>query len=278
VIVDFRVCPPFRSFAQTMVYDPQGSEGLQIGQGPFRSRDERSLPAFFEEMDAAGIDHAVATGRFAPRPRHTIDNDDVVALVREYPDRFSGFGAVDGRDPGAVAEVHRLADAGLKGFTFSNGWNGLSDDDPILDPVYRACAERGLIVAVTNSFFIGDLEFCHPIHLQRMALRHPDLTIVAAHGNYPWVMQLVGVAMQCTNVYLMPDLYINRPSPGRDDYVRAINYYLRHRSLHGSSFPVRSLGDSLDSAQALGIDDEVRGMYFGGTAARLLGLPERSTA
>ena len=48
--------------------------------------------------------------------------------------------------------------------------------------------------------------------------------------------------MRCTNVYLMPEIYMHVPDmPGADDYVRAANTYLSQRMLYSSCYPTRPL-------------------------------------
>jgi len=61
--------------------------------------------------------------------------------------------------------------------------------------------------------------------------------------------------------------------PGANEYVKAANYYLGHRLLFASSYPVRPLGQSVEQFRALPFaSDEIRSRCLGGNAARLLGL------
>lgn len=234
------------------------------------------MPAFMQEMDEAGIDVGVAMGRDAPAPYNGIPNEDVAALVKEYPGRFIGFGAVSGMDvPRALSELDRIVDLGLVGVALDNGYCDppLYDDDEKLMPIYERCQELGLIVSITSSIFVGpDLTYSSPVAIQRVAKRFPKLKIVVPHASWPWTVQICAVALQCTNVYLMPDLYLNVPDiPGSDEYLKAANSYLSHRFLYASSYPVRPMGQSLSHFKALPLaSEDIRDRCIGQNAKQLL--------
>lgn len=285
MIIDFRVRPPFGGFTAAAIYNPRPgnpepwvARPLQMNIPYYRSFAERSMEAFITEMDAAGIGLAVVMGRQSPPPYGSVPNEDIVALLEQYPKRFIGFGGINSSDPAAaMAEVEKCIAWGMKGVAFDNGWCSppLYDDDERLMPIYARCAEAKLIVSFTSSVFVGpDLTYCDPVHIQRVARRFPDLRIVVAHAAWPYTVQICAVAFQCSNVYLIPDFYGHVPNtPGADEYVKAANYYLGHRLLFASSYPVRPLGQSVEQFRAQAFDsDEIRWRCLGGNAARLLGL------
>ena len=43
-------------------------------------------------------------------------------------------------------------------------------------------------------------------YVDRLAARHPKLQIVSAHGSWPWVNEILGVAYRRTNVWVSPDM------------------------------------------------------------------------
>jgi uncharacterized protein len=281
VTIDFRLRPPFGSFLDTFMFaprdpapDPVTVGGLAMDLVDGASFTERSMDAFLDEMDAAGIDFGVVVGRTGPHPVQQVDNDDVLELVRRWPERFTGFGSVAPAHPDPIAEIDRLAREGIRGLAFDNGYWDLADDDESLFPIYDRAAEHGLMLMLTDSVWIGaDLDISNPIHLQRVALRYPEVPIIAAHGNWPWVTTLCGVAFQCPNVYLLPDCYLNMPNmPGVQDYVRSANYFLGHRLLFGSAYPVRPLGEAVQRFSALDFrSEQVLQQCLTGSAERLLG-------
>jgi uncharacterized protein len=236
------------------------------------------MTAFMEEMDEAGVDKAVIAGRQSAPNYGSVPNEEVAELVRQYPDRFLGFGGVMGTDlTAALTEVDRIAEWGLKGVAMDNGWADppLYDDDERLFAIYDKCDKLGLILSLTASIFIGpDLTYSMPVHIQRVAIRFPNLKIAVPHGSWPWTTEICAVAFQCRNVHLVPDFYFHIPNtPGAEQYLRAANYYLQHRLLYASSYPVRPLKQSVEQFKALAFDkDETRRLCLGANAARILGL------
>jgi len=285
MIIDFRVRPPWRGFAKTAIFnprdpkpDPVTARALQMNLPPYRSFSERSIDAFIEEMDEAGIDLGVIMGRQSPPQYGSVPNEEIAELVAKHPRRFLALAGIDGsRTDAALAEIDKIAGWGFKGISLDNGWCDppLYDDDASLNPIYQRCADGGLIVAITSSIFVGpDLTYCDPVHIQRVAKRFPKLKIVVSHAAWPYSTLMCAIAMQCNNVYLVPDFYGHIPNtPGADDYTRAANYYLGHRLLYASSYPVRPLGQSVDQFRALPFaSDAIRKQCLGLNAARLLGL------
>jgi predicted TIM-barrel fold metal-dependent hydrolase len=187
-----------------------------------------------------------------------------------------GFAGGDPMDAGAVAEIRRSVEVlGCRGIAILPGWSDppLLDDDRAVYPIYEACVGLGVPIMITSSHFIGpDMSSSMPVHIQRVALDFPNLTIIVGHGCWPWTVQACALAMRCTNVYLMPEFYMYLPNmPGARDYVDAANSFLSHRMLYSSCFPSRSLGQALEEFRALPIRPDAQRLLLGGNAARLLG-------
>lgn len=282
--IDFRVRPPFKSFLDTYLYsrprdpnpDPVTMSGLQIGLEPYESYEKQSMAAFMSEMAEAGVDLAVVMGRKAPSANESIANEDVAELISLYPGKFVGFGGLSGIDlREGMKEIDRIVALGLIGVAMDNGNWGIYDDDERLFPLYQRISDLGLILALTSSIYIGDdITYSMPVHIQRVAKRYPKLKITVPHGGWPWATQMCAVALQCPNVYLVPDFYMHLPDmPGADSYLAAANSFLSHRLLYASSYPIRPLGQSLRQFSDLEFrSDEVRQRCLGPNAARLLNL------
>ena len=102
MVTEYRVRRPVRSFLEGWLSRPRQESALRlmppwlVGAEPSRSFANRSMPAFIEELDEAGIDKAVIMGRKAPPPFGCVPNSDVATLVKSYPGSFGGFGALGG--------------------------------------------------------------------------------------------------------------------------------------------------------------------------------------
>lgn len=282
-IIDFRVRPPFKSFAELTLFAPREEEstpayrrsGLTVGRGPCESHRLRSMPLFLEEMEAAGITRAVVPGRHIPG-KGVVPNSDIADLLQTYPDRFIGFGSIGPDDVAdAGATVRRFVEYGFKGVSVEAPWFSppVHFDDPSLDEVYAACSDAGLVLMLTSSLYVGpDLSFSDPVHIQGVAAKFPDLNIVVSHAAWPWTMALIGVAFRYPNVHIMPDLYGNTPGlPGVREWVDATNSFLGHRMIFGSAYPIRAMGESVAAFSEWPFaSEELRDRCLGGNAARLL--------
>src|SRR3954467_2758363 len=63
----------------------------------------------------ADVDAAIVLAFNAPAAGFVVPNDYVAEYVARDPERLAGFGAVDPHAPGAVDELERFRDMGLRG-------------------------------------------------------------------------------------------------------------------------------------------------------------------
>jgi aminocarboxymuconate-semialdehyde decarboxylase len=75
-------------------------------------------------------------------------NDEVAAMVDEYPDRFVGLGILPMQDVAAsVVELERaVTDLGLRGVTIKDHVNGSTLDEPQFLPFWEAAERLGAVV------------------------------------------------------------------------------------------------------------------------------------
>jgi uncharacterized protein len=257
--------------------DPVKANAFGIGRLPSAAYTERSIELFVQEMDEAKIDLAVIIGQRAAKAWGSVSNDDIGELITLYPGRFAGFAGIDPAEGGAVEEIRRCVEVlGCAGLALLPGWSDPPryDDDEAMYPVYETALALGIPVMITSSHVIGpDMSYSMPQHIQRVALDFPELTIIVGHACWPWTTQACALAMRCQNVYLMPEIYMHVPNiPGSDDYVRAANGYLSHRTLYSSCYPSRPLDQALSDFRGLAISPEAQPNLLWHNAARVLGL------
>lgn len=255
-----RLRPPVGSFLSLALFQPgNGLAGRlrQRGYSVPRSYSARSLDALFAEMADAGIDRAVIVGRGAGRGP-SVPNAEAAALVAAHPDRFAGFvGGVSLDLVRAIGDVRDCADLGAVAIAVEPGFAvpPVRADDESLLPVYRAAAERGLPLFVTGGDSGPDTAFASPLWLERAAGLVPEATFVAVHGGWPYVREMVAVALRRPNVWVMPDLYAARFA-GHAEYVEAANGMLRERMLFATSYPAVNLAEYVRALRADGLTDD----------------------
>ena len=132
-------------------------------------------------------------------------NDRLIALQQAHPRRIRGYVTVNPNYPeAACAEISRGLDAGLIGIKLAASRRA---DDPLLDPICRAAAARGVpilhhIWQHRRRDWPGQ-EASDAVELCRLARRHPGVSFILAHigGGGDWLHSLHAVA-PVPNVYL----------------------------------------------------------------------------
>lgn len=277
-IIDFRVRPPLGGFLATIMFREKERTMLrtrQLSLEPPPSLLELSVEKLLAEMDAAGVEIGVITGRNTGTGFGTVGNEEVAAIAARYPGRFVACGAVNPVDPAALREIDRIAgEWRMPAVSMEPGFapQPMRANDRRLYPIYARCAERALPVILTLSAMTGpDVGYCLPVNVDQVAHDFPTLTLVIAHACWPWVQPMLGVAFRRSNVYLSPDIYaINLP--GRDDFALAARTYLQDRFLFASGYPFAPVGGALEAYRTMGFSGQVAEKIFRKNAAGLLRL------
>ena len=210
-------------------------------------------------MDAAGVDMAMVCS-LAQR----IENDFIAGLAARYPDRMFGFGQVIPAADDAVDEIGRMAEAGMKGLKLHPSMHGYHvADHGLLDPVFAACSEHGLIVLV-NAL---DDAFCAPFAIEEIAKGFPDVPVLIAHMGAVWnVPEAIIVAERNEHIYL------ETSSTLLADVRRAYARLGPRKIVMGTEWPGHDFDlERMKIAKAIE-DTEDRALVEGENMARLLGL------
>lgn len=280
-IIDFRVRPPYHTFKSEWFFggDVLKSFMHQSGRPVGESAKAMSMELFMQELDACHISHAVITGRDGYGLAHAelsgVKNQDVVDLVTAHPERFTGVIAAHCADVSATKEdIERFVVEGpCKGVAIEPAFSKMPTrwDDERLYPIYEKCQEVGAFVIMTAGVQYDRLHEADPVGFDNVALDFPDLRIVISHGGWPYVVETIWVALRRNNVWLLPDFYMYE-SPGRNDFVYAINTMLRDKMMYASAYPLVSLETAVDCNTHCGIKEEVLPDFMYNNAAKFLGL------
>jgi predicted TIM-barrel fold metal-dependent hydrolase len=276
-IIDLRYRPPATGFKTMALYwdkERVAQMGRDIGFEPAPSYMSESVDKCIAEMDEAGIGVGVVTGRLSGQRLGRVENAAIVELVRAHHGRFWGMGGVDLDDMAAAKRQveEAITNPHFCGAVFESGCaeNPRYTDDPEFAPLFGACEDAGLPVLLMAGGNAGpDLSYSSPVHLDRLAARHPKLQIVSAHGSWPWVNEILGVAYRRKNVWVSPDMYIFLP--GGQMYVEAANTYLQDRLLFGTAYPALPFRATVEHFLKLPFREAVRSRVLHENARRLLG-------
>jgi hypothetical protein len=211
----------------------------------------------------------------------------IAEAVKQHPERFIGFGAVDphkGRV--AVQQLDEIAGLGLKGLKFHAGSQRFFANDPQYYPLWERASELGLICLFhsgTTGVGAGTpggggikLEYMRPIpYIDDVAADFPDLKIIMAHPPFPWDKEGLAMLRHKPNVYM--DLSGWAPAyfdPLVVQYARTI---AQDKILYGSDWPVLTPQRWLRDWAAYEVAPEVDIKIMRDNAARLLGREDLIT-
>jgi len=286
MIIDVCVTPPHRDILLGMLeplphlsgyYDvysmtPEIQQFLQ----DFKTED------FIAMMDAAGIDVAVLLGEDQETTfNKKVPNDIVAELARAYPERFVGFAGVDPHKGEVGVEGLRkdVIGLGLRGAMISPWEHLMFSDDERYFHIYETCIELDIPIWIHTSFNLSrqiPMEYGHPLHLDRVAVKFPDLKIIAGHAGWPWVTEMVAVAWRHPNVYLeisgIRQKYMGLPGTGWEPLIHYGNSVLQDKVLFATAWPLLPLEQAVQDVRNLPLKEEVKAKWLGENARRLLQL------
>lgn len=272
---DCRMRPPTASYLPSAFGNVEKSArstaNLDFLQAP--SVTHKSLDLLLDEMKQAGISRALIPARQAASG--AVPNEDVADVVRRHPDLFMGFAALDPADTDkALADLEKFVLHGpLCGVGFEPGMlpAPLRANDPNLFPLYDACQAAGVPVSIMTAAACGpDISFTMPSLMDDVARAFPKLTIISAHGGWPWVTQNIYLAQRHPNVWLCPD-FIMFNMPGMQEFWQAANYFLQDRFLFATGYPHVSHKEAVEFYRK-NLRPEVMPKVMAENAARLLHL------
>lgn len=130
-------------------------------------------------------------------------NSHLAELVARDADRLFGFAVVNPLHPGAVDELQRAVDAGLRGVKMvPSGWYPYDD---AVQPVFARAAQLRLPILFHSGIFIDGRSgrFCRPVFFE--ALRdHPGVRVTLAHVGWPWTDEAIAVGL-IDRIHGVPD-------------------------------------------------------------------------
>jgi predicted TIM-barrel fold metal-dependent hydrolase len=244
-------------------------------------RGDRSIVTADEllaTMDATGIDRSVCFGwPFADAALCAEVNDHLIAVQRDHADRLTCFSTVSAAQPGAVAELRRCAESGLRGAGELNAdAQGFALDSPAIDEVAEACADLGIPLVLHCSEPVGHdypgKGTATPGPVAAFALRHPRLRLVCAHlgGGLPFFAHMPEVAELCSRLWFdtAAGPFLFAPTA----YRAVIDLCGADRLLFGSDHPLLPARRYIDAFAQAELTPAERTLVMGGNAAQLLGL------
>jgi len=240
----------------------------------------QTLDDLLQLMDGQGVNHAVMHAEHEVGDVADELNRIVADVVAQHPDRFTGIGTISLENftiKKALRQVEACAEMGMIGLSIEPAFFGLHLNEKKLYPVYSKAMEKNLLVALhtginytTHQPMAGE----NPMLLDEIACDFPDLTLVASHGGWPWIAEMVAVARKHPNVLMefggLAPKYIGAAGSGWEMMYRFMNSVLKDQILYGTDWPTMDHQRTLNEWNDLGLKPEVLKRLMAGNAKALI--------
>ena len=197
----------------------------------------------------------VIFGGKAKRSGLWVDDRYVADFVADDRQRFIGFLSVDPTEGDFYRELrHGHEELGLVGVKLLPMYAGFRPDDDRLDPLWRYAQRRGLPVLLhTGTTFVSQapLDCTLPRHLDRVAMRFPDVRIVLAHLGHPYEAEALVTTRKHPNVYADVSALHYRPWQLYHSLMLAQEYGTWDKLLFGTDFPFTDVAASVAGLRGL---------------------------
>lgn len=141
------------------------------------------------------------------------------------------------------------------------GYNQFYVYDPVLDPFYQLAMHYKKPVAIHTGLTATShalLKYSHPMTLDEVAVRYPQVQFVMCHLGNPWIVDAVAVMEKNENVAAdlsgileglissMPDFFVRKQG-----YIRFIQDWLEYldnydRLLYGTDWPLANISNYIE--------------------------------
>ncbi len=225
-------------------------------------------------MDAGGVDIAILSAWHGPEGS-LISNEEVARMIEAAPTRFRGLATVDlDRPMESVREIRRWVDRkSFVGVRVVPWLWGLPPNDRRYYPVYAACIDAG-VPFCTQIGHTGPLrrsETGRPIpYLEDVILDFPELVVVGGHVGFPWLDELVTMAVKFPSFHVDTSAYVlHRLPPAFVGWMKGLG---SKRVMFGTNWPMLSAKKCLEGLDELKLSSEQCDAFLHGNARRVFGL------
>lgn len=252
-----------------------------VGQNSLMRRFGAGREKFFaeeavEHSGGLGIDSMIAFPVSNPHTDYKTDNDRVLTWAQEFPQQIIPFIRLQPHfAEKAVADVHKYAEAGARGFKLHPRLDGgyVANDDYLVRPLVEAAIEHDMVML----FHTGETWNAGAGLLGDLATEYPEGTFICGHmGMLDTYHDAVAYAKRLDNFYLdttdfWPPTLIRR----------AVDVVGPEKVVFGTDTPYISAAAERDKVMNhCGLTDDELALIMGGNLAKVFGLevPTSATA
>lgn len=178
-------------------------------------------------------------------------NDKTAAFARAYPERVIGFMALHPHDPHMLDELERCrADLGLRGIKLGGNYQNFDPLESRALALYESAQKHGLPILFhqgTSPVRMAPIRFAHPLLMDEVAMRYPDLRIIMAHLGHPWTVDAAVVIRKHPHVYADISGMFYRPWTFYEAMMKASEWAVLDKILFASDYPITTPAETIDA-------------------------------
>lgn len=180
-----------------------------------------------------------------------------------------------------------LQEGSVRGLKIYPGYEPFYPFDPKLEPVYALAEEFGVPVMIHSGDTYdpkGKVKYAHPLHIDEVAVDHPNVNFIICHIGNPWIRDCMEVVYKNRNVYTdISGLVLG-------DFTDRFERYMREQLhdmllygvepdnvLFGTDWPISSMESYLDFMEEIKLPAKDMNKIMYENAARLFKLPVTGT-
>lgn len=229
-------------------------------------RPDRAVTATttWADYEEAFQDVDVSVAFTIARDRTHVDsglNDAVAQFVAAAPDHRIGFLSIHPEVDGAEDELERArTDLGLKGVKLGPNYQVFDPLGEAALRVYELAERHGLpILFHQGASPVRDapLRYAHPLLMDEVAIRFPELRIVMAHLGHPWQRETIVTIRKHPHVYADVSALFYRPWSFYEGLRLATEWGALDKLLFGSDFPIATPAETAAGLRA--VNDPIAG-------------------
>lgn len=235
-----------------------------------------TMDQFMGQLDELGVEWGF-TGA------HDRNNQRTAELVSKYPTRLKGAAYIDpAKGMAAVRELeYCVKELGLSALYISPIRIGMPANDKRCYPLYAKAAELGIPVFIySNMNFIIPLpmDLGHPKCIDEVACFFPELKIMLTVGGWPWIPEVVGMAMRHHNLFvnmeIMDPQKLAIPGSGYEMMLYGIEHNFPDKFCFASNWammgvPLKTL---IENVEKLPLSDKIKENILYNNARRFFEL------
>lgn len=288
MIVDFRLTPPIPEGLGRYVEPPPHMAGYskiyggRVFGGETAEVHCMKANEFVGFLDEQGVDIGVLkTSDTTSTIGKKFPAEKLVEYVDGFRDRFLLMAGADphqGMDAVRYLE-YQVKSLGYQGLNIGPFEHKLLPNDKRYYPLYSKCVELSVPVLIHTSINFSTelrMDTGRPLLLDEVAVDFPELKIVAVHGGWPWVQELIGVCWKNPNVYIeisgTRPKYINTSGTGWEPLLRYGDSVLQHKVVWGSNWPMVTPAEGIKGVHGFPLKEEIKKQWLGLNAAEIFNL------